>query len=106
MKSDSTYDSYVRFLSFWIEYIEKNKDNVSADTSLETAYCHFFSHVKEVPGSQIFIEFFDHLMISICSGAIAERVGSIMSIVMKRGRKTNPVNFEKEIKLRFSLHIK
>ena len=42
-------------------------------------------------------------MIRTCSEAIAECVGSIMSIAMKRGRNTHPVNFEKEIKLRFNL---
>ena len=42
-------------------------------------------------------------MIRTCSEAIAESVGSIMGIAMKRGRNTHPINFEKEIKLRFNL---
>ena len=42
-------------------------------------------------------------MIRTCSEAVAESVGSIMGIAMKRGRNTHPVNFEKEIKLRFNL---
>ena len=41
-------------------------------------------------------------MISTC---LAESVGSIMSLAMKRGRNTHPVNFEKEIKLRFNLPL-
>ena len=42
-------------------------------------------------------------MIRTCSEAKAKSVGSIMGIAMKRGRNTHPVNFEKEIKLRFNL---
>ena len=42
-------------------------------------------------------------MIRTCSEAVAESVGSIMGIAMKRGRNTHPVNFEKEIKSRFNL---
>ena len=72
--------------------------------------CHFFKYVKEIPESQIFIDFFEHLMIRTCSEAIAESVGSIMSLAMKRGRNTHPVNFEKrdKTKIQFapSSHIK
>ena len=42
-------------------------------------------------------------MIRSCSEAVAETVGSVMGIAIARGRNTHPVNFEKEIKLRFNL---
>ena len=42
-------------------------------------------------------------MVRTYSEAIAETVGSIMGIAVARGRNTHPVNFEKEIKLRFNL---
>ena len=94
---------HLRFLTFWADYLKKNQNNTSADTSLEEIYRHYFKEVENIHESQIYIHFFEHLMIRTCSEAIAESVGSIMGIAMKRGRNTHPINFEKEIKMRFNL---
>ena len=42
-------------------------------------------------------------MVHSFSEAMAETVGSVMGIALARGRNTHPVNFQKEIKLRFNL---
>ena len=61
-----------------------------------------------IPEIDLFINVFESLMFRTYSESMAETVGSIMGIVAARGRNTHPVNFEKEIKLRFHqtpLHI-
>ena len=92
-----------RFYNFWLDFVNRNKNNESADTSIEKVYSHYYQSVKTIPESQIFTEFFENIMIRTCSEAMVETVGSIMGIALAKGRNTHPVNFEKEIKLRFNL---
>ena len=51
-----------------------------------------------------FVGLFLHIQIKSYSEALCETVGSIMKMDHGRGRNIHPVNFNKEIYLRFNLH--
>ena len=106
--SNKIIDGYFRFMKYWNDSCILSKNNISADLSLENIYKSFHKKIILIPEIDLFIQFFENLMIRTYSEAIAETAGSIMGIVAARGRNTHPVNFEKEIKLRFHqtpLHI-
>lgn len=93
-----------RFLQFWTEHVEINKNNSTADNSLENIYKLFCQKpTSSTPEAILFRDFFEHLQIRGYSEAIAETVGSVMNMVHSGCRNLHPMNFEKEVRLRFNL---
>ena len=59
---------------------------------------------KNVDMYENFVGLFLHIQIQSYFEALYETFGSIMKMDHGRGRNIHPVNFNKEIYLRFSLH--
>ena len=63
----------------------------------------YFEKYKDDDKSEMFIEIFQHVHLKTYSEAIAETVGSVMTLAQARFRNLEAVNFAKEIFMRFNL---
>ena len=71
--------------------------------TLEKLYKLFYQENKALGSVLSFIRVFQSIQIKSYSEAICETVGSIMKIHGGKGRNPHPVNFAKEIYLKFNL---
>ena len=71
-------------------------------TNLEQIYETFFN-VFKIDETKVFRELFEFVQLKTYSEAICETIGSIMNMAQGKGRNLHPINFSKEIVLRYNL---
>ena len=94
---DSCLPAYKVFIKFARDLIKNN------GIDLERIWEKFYMKYKNVDMYENFVGLFQHVQIKSYSEALCETVGSIMKMHHGRGRNVHPVNFNKEIYLRFNL---
>ena len=75
---------------------------------LERLYEHFFQQHGDSVRNEAFIEMFQFINIKSYTEAYCESVGSLMNILVEKGRNLTSANFSKELQLSFNappLHI-
>ena len=83
--------------------MSKSTREQNPDITTEKLWEKYFNKYKEDERSALFIAMFQRVQLKTYSEAIAETVGSVMTLAQARFRNLEPVNFAKEIFLRFNL---
>ena len=92
---DNIFRGYVR----WITLVKSKRDEMT----VEKIWKVYFEKYKDDDKSEMFIKIFQHVQLKTYSEAIAETVGSVMTLAQARFRNLEAVNFAKEIFMRFNL---
>ena len=98
LNDDDVFVGYCR----WINLCKSDK-NSDLNISDEKLWQIYYEKYKDDERSEIFIRMFQRVQLKTYSEAIAETVGSVMTLAQARFRNLEPVNFSKEIFLRFNL---
>ena len=95
---DDIVTGYVR----WVNIYKCNK-GLNPDITVEKLWEKYIAQYWEDEESAMFVQIFQLVQLKTYSEAIAETVGSVMTLAQARFRNLEPVNFAKEIFLRFNL---
>ena len=90
-------------LTFVLVLMSKFTRELNPVTTTEKLWEKYFNKYKEDERSELFIAMFQRVQLKTYSEAIAETCGSVMTLAQARFRNLEPVNFAKEIFLRFNL---
>ena len=99
---DHSHDDLCTGYLRWV-LTSKSTREQNPDTTTEKLWEKYFNKYKEDERSALFIAMFQRVQLKTYSEAIAETVGSVMTLAQARFRNLEPVNFAKEIFLRFNL---
>ena len=95
-------DCFVGYL-IYLKFIQKKILKGESPRPLESLYKQFFSEKGQTQLTKSFIVLFQFVQVKSYSEAICETVGSLMKIHGGRGRNLHPINFSKELCLKFNL---
>ena len=99
---DHSHDDLCTGYLRWV-LTSKSTREQNPDITTEKLWEKYFNKYKEDERSALYIAMFQRVQLKTYSEAIAETVGSVMTLAQARFRNLEPVNFAKEIFLRFNL---